>query len=139
MGAAIVAHRDTPPVFDFGKHVLDFVPLFVESFVVIDGLLPVLGRRNAGLDASLAQSLTQAVAVVATVADQRFGKRQLIEQKPGAFMIAHLAFRQKQDHGLALAVADGVELGIQPPFGSSDAAGGPPFFRRLAAVRCTFR
>jgi hypothetical protein len=51
----------------------------------------------------------------------------LIEQKPGAFMIAHLPFRQKQDHGLALAVADGVELGIQPPFGSSDAAGGPPF------------
>src|SRR5690606_17069811 len=36
-------------------------------------------------------------------------------------------------------VADGMKLGVQPAFGTSDMAGNIPFFRRLAAVRWALR
>jgi hypothetical protein len=42
-------------------------------------------------------------------------------------MVAHLAFRQKQDDRLAGAIADGVELGVQVTFRAPDAAGNIPF------------
>jgi hypothetical protein len=54
-------------------------------------------------------------------------------------MIARLSLGQKQDDWLALAIADRVQLGIQSALGAPDAARGPPFFRRLAAVRCALR
>lgn len=34
MGAAVVARCNASPVFEFTKHILDFVSLFVEHFVV---------------------------------------------------------------------------------------------------------
>ena len=46
-------------------------------------------------------------------------------------MIAHLSLGQEQDDWPALAIADGVKLGIQPALGSPDAARGPPFFEDI--------
>ena len=65
--------------------------------------------------------------VVASVGDQRRGRRERIEKKAGALMIAHLAFREHQDDGPALAVADGVQLRVQAAFGAPEAAGNIPF------------
>jgi hypothetical protein len=49
MGAAVVAHRNPPPIFRFGKHVLDLMAPLVERLVVVNRLLQVLGRRNTAL------------------------------------------------------------------------------------------
>jgi hypothetical protein len=50
-------------------------------------------------------------------------------------VVAGLALGEQQDDGAALAVASGVELGVQPALGAADAAGKSPFLSRLAAVR----
>ena len=54
-------------------------------------------------------------------------------------MVAHLALGQHHDDRPALAVADGVELGVQAAFGAPDTTGNIPFLSRLAAVRWAFK
>lgn len=80
MGAAVKAHRDAPPVFQSGEHVLDLMAPFIERLVVVDRLFAVLGRRNARLDPSLVQGGAEMVAVVAAVADQGAAWRQRFGQ-----------------------------------------------------------
>jgi hypothetical protein len=45
-------------------------------------------------------------------------------------VIACLAFREEQDHGAPLAVADGGELCVQPALAAPDAAGKSPLFEQ---------
>ncbi|PAQ08899.1 hypothetical protein CIT26_14940 [Mesorhizobium temperatum] len=54
-------------------------------------------------------------------------------------MVAHLPLAQKQDARSPFAIADGVQLGVQPAFGATDTAGNIPFLKRLAAVRWAFQ
>lgn len=56
-----------------------------------------------------------------------------------ALVVAHLSFSQKHDDRPALAVADGVELGVQAAPCAPDTTGNSPFFKRLAAVRWALR
>ena len=83
--------------------------------------------------------LAEPGAVIAAVGDEVSGWRQGVEHEAGPLVVAHLAFRQEQDERPAVAVADGVELGVQPAFGAPDTAGNIPFLSRLAAVRWAFR
>ena len=62
MCAAIISHGDPPPVFEFSKHVLDFVALFVEGRVVFDLPLAVVLWRNTRLDPFVLQGLPGAVS-----------------------------------------------------------------------------
>lgn len=55
MGAAVVAHGDAAPVFESPEHVLDFMALFVESFVIFNESFTVAAGRNARLGALGAQ------------------------------------------------------------------------------------
>jgi hypothetical protein len=57
----------------------------------------------------------------------------------GALLIVHLPLGEHHDDGAAVAVAEGVELGVQPAFGSADAPCKRPLSSRLAAVRCALR
>jgi hypothetical protein len=66
MGAAVIAHPDLPPAFQFGKHVLNLMATFVERLAVVDRLFAVLGRRYAHPYPSLVQR-----NVVASVADRQ--------------------------------------------------------------------
>ena len=91
--------------------------------------------RDAGLDPLFDQGFAKPVAVIASIGDQRLGVRQGIEHQRRALMIAHLAFAQQQDQGLAVAIADRVKLGVQAAFRAPDTAGNSPFLSRLAAVR----
>jgi hypothetical protein len=49
-------------------------------------------------------------------------------------VIAHLAFGQQHEEGLAGGVADDMELGVQAAFRTPDTTGNSAFFRRLAAA-----
>ncbi len=53
MGAAVVPHRNTPPILDAAEHDLDLVTLCVEWFAVATLLLAVVTRRDARLDVLL--------------------------------------------------------------------------------------
>jgi hypothetical protein len=58
------------PILEFGEHVLDAVALAVDCLVVCQCMLSAPCWWNAGLDASVEQSLPKPVAVIAAVADQ---------------------------------------------------------------------
>ena len=107
----------------------------IEGLVIVERDLSAFDRWNAGVDAFGCQGLAEPVAVVAAVGDQGFRQRQRVEHEAGALVVAHLAFGEQQDERLAVAVADGMQLGVQPAFGASDTAGNIPFLSRLAAVR----
>ena len=124
MGATVVTSGDAAPVLKLGEHVLDLVTLPVENFIVSDGFLAAPSWRNAGLDTPVNKRLAEPVAVVAPVGDERFGLRQGIEDQPRALVIAHLAFGEEHDERLSHAVADDMELGVQPAF-RADTAGKP--------------
>lgn len=64
MGAAVVPHRNTPPILDAAEHDFDLVALFVELFTVAALLLAVVARRDARLDAVLLQGSDQPVRVI---------------------------------------------------------------------------
>lgn len=139
MGASVVAHGDSPPVLQSAEHALDEVALLVAHGVVVDRPFAVLSSRDAGFDAKVGERFTEPVAVVAAVSDQDVGLGQCREHGCGAAIVADLAFGQKQDQRFALAVTNGVQLGVQATLGTSDTAGNSPFLSRLAAVRCAFR
>ena len=59
---------------------------------------------------------TQLIAVVASVGDQGRRRWQCVNDEVGALVVAHLAFRLEQDDKPALAIARGMELGVQSAF-----------------------
>lgn len=123
VGAAVVACVDAPPVFKFAEHVLDLVTLAIEGRVVRDGHLSVGLRRDAGGDATLGQGVTEPVGIVAPISQQRLGFGERIDHQRGALVVAHLPFAEQHDQRAALAVADGVKLGVQTAFGAPDTSG----------------
>lgn len=139
MGTSIVAGRDASPVFEPSEHALDEVALLVALGIVGDRELPVLSSWDAWLDATVAECFPEPVAVVTSVGDQDLGIGQRGQDGRGAAIVADLTLGKQQDQGPALAVADGVQLGVQAALGASDAAGNSPFLSRLDAVRCAFR
>ena len=110
MGAAVIAHGDAPPVFQFSKHVLDFVALFVECFIVPDLDFAVLLRRDAGRDAFFDQSISEPVRVITPVRQKLFCFWQLVEQQGRALVIAHLACGKLQQDRPATAIGHGMKL-----------------------------
>ena len=135
MGASVVACCDAPPVLELAKHVLNFVPGFVERLVVFVLDFPVPPWRNAGLDVFGFQRRAELIAVITSVGDQRGCRRKVWIEQFCSCVVAHLAFTQQQHERLAVAIANRVQFRVQAAFGAPDAAGNIPFLSRLAAVR----
>ena len=83
--------------------------------------------------------MAEPVGVIAPVTEQNLGAGKRIDHQSCALVIAHLAFAQQQHQGAAQAIADRMQLRVQPAFGASDTSGNSPFLSRLAAVRCAFK
>ena len=110
VGAAVIAGGDSSPILEPCEHILDFMALLIERLIVGQLDFPAFGRGNAGLAASFGKSLPEPIAVIATVGKKRFGGRQGLKDQPRALVVAHLPLAEQQDEGLAVAVADSVEL-----------------------------
>ena len=54
--------------------------------------------------------MPEPIAIITTVGKEYLGWRQDLKDQPRTLVIAHLPFAEQQDEGLALAVADSVEL-----------------------------
>jgi len=76
MSTTVVSSRDTPPILEFPKHILDFVSLLIELAVELDFLFSIFLRGNAGFDAFLAQSVTKPICVVTAISEQPFCRRE---------------------------------------------------------------
>ena len=55
MRAAVITYGNSAPVLDPAKYDFDFVPLFIQIFIVRAGSLPAPAGRDAGRNASGAQ------------------------------------------------------------------------------------
>ena len=135
MGAAIVAHGDPPPVLDAVEHDLDFMALLVEGLVVAAFSFAMPAGRDAGGDAPVPQCGTEPVGVVTPVSEEFLSIRHHHEQAPCALVIAGLAGSEDEGNGLAHAIADGVQLGVQAALRAPETAGNSPGGSSLAAVR----
>ena len=90
---------------------------------------------DARLYSSCLEFLSEPGTVIAAIGNEMRGWRQGAENETSPLVIAHLAFRQEQDERPSVAVANGVELRVQPAFCSPDTARNIPFLSRLAEVR----
>jgi hypothetical protein len=79
------------------------------------------------------------VRVVAFVGEKVLGPRQGRKHERRALVVAHLALREEHDERPAVAVADRMQLRVQPAFRAPDTSGNRPFFRRLEAVSIMIR
>jgi hypothetical protein len=68
--ASVIACCDAPPVFELGEHVLYFVALAIQGFVIVECLLAIFGWRDARYGALIGQSIAKPVAVVTAIAKQ---------------------------------------------------------------------
>ena len=139
MCTSVISGCDPSPVFEFTEHVLDFVALLVERFVVFDLYFPIFLWRDTRLDTLVFQGIPEPIGIVAAIRQKVFGRWQGIDNQPSTFVIAHLPFRQQQDDGTAQAIANSVKFGVQAALRASDTTGNIPFLSRLAAVRWAFR
>jgi hypothetical protein len=108
VGTAIVAGREASPIFEPCEHILDFVALLIECLVIGQQDFPAFAGGNAWLAASFGESIPEPIST--TVGKKRFGRWQGIKDQACAFVVAHLSLAEQQDEGLAVAVADRVEL-----------------------------
>ena len=83
---------DEPPFLELAEPILDLVALSVKRPVVGDRHLAVDLRRYAGRDALCGQGASNAVGVMAAIAEHRRGLRQNVEHQRRAHVVAHLAF-----------------------------------------------
>jgi len=110
VGASLIAHGDSAPVFEPAKHNFNFMPLFVEKFIIKNNFFPVLFGRDAGRDASIKQGLTKPGGIIATICQKLFGLWQRIQEYGSAFIVACLPFSEEQGKGLAATIAYSMEF-----------------------------
>ena len=72
MSTAVIAGRDTSPILEFPKHILDFVSLLIELSVELDFGFAVLLCRDAGFDAFLTQGISEPIGIISTISQQSF-------------------------------------------------------------------
>ena len=139
MCAPIIAHADTAPILDTCEEIFDLVPLFIELGVVLDQVAAITFWRNAGLNPALFQALSKPVGIITAIRNHVPGVGEAVEHQGCAYEITSIAFGQQQYQGATLAIANGMELGVQPTFRAANTSGKRPFFSRLAAVRWALR
>ena len=84
---------------------------FVEFFAITGWGFAVLAGRDARLDPLCPEGGPELIAVIALVADQvRSAGRQAVIDDLCAGVVAHLAFAQKQDQGLAMFIHDRMQF-----------------------------
>ena len=92
MGASVISGVNTPPILEFGEHILDLVALSVEVLVVGDLDFSALPWRDARCNALVDQGLAEPIGIVTSVGQHVFRFGQNIQQQGCSLIIAHLAF-----------------------------------------------
>jgi hypothetical protein len=80
-------------------------------------------RWDAGCDPALGESIPKGATVIALVGNKRLGVWQYGMDQSRAPMVTHLSLGEKKDDWPANAIADRVQLGVQPAYRAADATG----------------
>ena len=97
--------------------------LSIQSLAVCCGR-PALGSRwNASRDATSGESVSECITIIALVGNNRLGIWQHWIDQSRALMVTQLSFGEKKDNWPASAIANRVQLGVQPAFRAADETG----------------
>lgn len=110
-----IASRNSSPSLEMQKGVLHQVPQFVELFVILSLLFPVLSRRNLCLHALLYRLLNNRVAVVPLVRQQILCGHSL-DEFASLRAICCGTCRDKYSDRHTMRIHGQVQLCIEPPF-----------------------
>jgi hypothetical protein len=119
IGEFVVASGDGSVLLEFTEEPLDEIALAIEGEIGFTRLAAIGFGRDDGRDAALLQRLDQRIAVIALVGKEGFGL-DMIEQRHRLCDVGRLARRQRQRHGIAERIDDGVDFGRQAAAGSAD-------------------
>src|SRR5271166_4474123 len=115
----IVAGGESAVLLELVEEALDEIALTVEGEIGFARLAAIGFRGDDGRDATLLERLDQRVGVIALIGENGFGL-DLVEQRHRLCDIGRLARRERQRHGVAERIDDGVDLGRQSATGSAD-------------------
>ena len=87
MSAAVVSGGYAPPILQPAKHVFDFMPLFIQGFVIRYLAFSVFLGRDAGRNALFQQPVPEPIRVITTIREKMFGGGEVIQQLSGPLII----------------------------------------------------
>lgn len=126
--APVLSGCEPPPVLEAAEHK-------IAAFVVLDGVPALLSARDAPTYPIVIKIVSKLVGVISAGPKQPVDLRLATEQRTRVDVIADLFCHDKQVQGALFAVANGVELRVDPAFGAADQAPLPPLsverFHRL--------
>lgn len=120
VGAALVAHRDTPPAFWLREHGLDLMAPPIQSLAACCEQLARGSRWLARRGAAPGDSFAECATVIAFVGDKRVGKWQHWIDQRRTDAATHLSLYEMNDNWPAGANATRVQSGVQPLFRAVD-------------------
>jgi hypothetical protein len=131
----VVAGCEASAVLEATEHALDGVAAFVEGLAEAAFPDAIALGRDVGDRALFLDQVTDAVAVAGTVGVDDAAPGQCVQQMLGGAAVGGLSRRQQEGERSALAIGDGVDLGVAPaPADANRLEVRPPF--PPAAERC---
>ena len=109
VGELIVAGGESAVLLELVEEALDEIALTVEGEIGFARLATIGFRGDDGCDATLLERLDQRVGVITLIGEKGFGL-DLVEQRHRLRDIGRLARRERQRHGVAERIDNGVDL-----------------------------
>jgi len=130
-GGFVVARGDSSELFEFVEEPFDEVAFLVEGEIARSLVFAIAFRWNHRGDCLALQQLNKAVGVERLVGDQRVGIDVFDETRRG-LQLVHLPLGQREGHGIAQGIDEGVNLGRQSAARAPDRLIFAPFLRAPA-------
>ena len=124
----VVAGGDSAKEFELGEEILDQMSSLVEFFVVCALLFAVGLGRNHGCFTCIRKPVQYPLIGIESFVRQQDSGFKLWQQDVGPLQIAGLSAGEMKSDGVAEGIDNGVNLGAQPPFATSNGLVAAPFF-----------
>jgi hypothetical protein len=116
----VVPGGNSAPIIEASEHGLDLVAAFVAALVVFDGLSTGLQAWDARLYPFGFQRISEPVGIVTPIWQQPLGLGQTPLQSRRSGVVTDLTCGHEKAGRAAIAIGDGMKLGIFASFGSAN-------------------
>ena len=122
------AGGDAPELFELAEEALDEVATSIEFAIDRALNLDAALGRDMGLATAVSDEVDEGAAVVATVRDQRLGRRQSSQKVRHGGLVRRLAWRDQQPDRQSGFIDDRMDLGAQSATRTANGVIRTPFF-----------
>lgn len=114
--ALIIPCCNASPVFELGKHVFDFIALFVKGFAIPSKIDLSLSWRDAWLYIFGFENITELINAKAFVTDQCFSSKQYRADNLGSYVSRDLACRRRYNDLFAVCIENRMQFEVRALF-----------------------